>query len=236
MHQHSTLIKTLLTIPLFVGLVILFNVSRSSATTSLLPQSLTNAIEAHLVLRPQSNTFNQSDLNQAGKVIEKRLQLAGLNGSFEVLVEADYITMQLSEGRSLPYIKTLITNIGQIEFIDGGLDINTLPHDSSVESRILFTNNHVQSFVPPTNGDMFYNLVLTPMAVKQMDTFLIENSNHHICIAIDSEVANCSSMYHWSANNLSIIPNLGGTNNMAMNELMIFVKSGALPFSLELAN
>ena len=53
-----------------------------------------------------------------------------------------------------------------------------------------------------------------------------------VCLAIDGEVINCSTMYHWSGTMIKILPDLGSGAGISLADLAIFLESGPLPTPL----
>jgi preprotein translocase subunit SecD len=234
MKKQTTTIQYLFTTILLIGVIILGYVPRSIASTELVPASSSTALTAQLILKPAVDT-EETVLSKAAHVIKERLTQTNLDGTFVVSVVSGHIQVDLSEGKDAPYIKNLITKVGQIEFVDGGND--SPPLNEITESgnyAALFASDDVTQFELPADGDIFYQLTLNPES--HPTTFSQEKPNNYICMAMDGKIANCSSMYYWTSNRLQILPNLSGGSGLTMNTLMIFINSGPLPIPLEIVD
>lgn len=237
MNNYFKRVGYLLTIVISViGLVVLY-VPQSIASTSAVPLSAARTFDAHLVLRPIDMQFDDTQLAQASQIIGQRLAMSKLHGPFNVQVRSNYITVELSEGRDIPYVSALITTIGDIQFIQTDAAERPLGQNVALnDASTLFTGGQVNHFTAPTDGDMFYQLTLNQQATQQLDVFDKTQSNQHICMVMDNVVVNCSSMYYWSGDSLEIVPNLRSNHPLSMQALLTFVHSGALPLSLEIVD
>jgi hypothetical protein len=232
MKLYITLTKYSLLMLLLVGGMVLSYVPNSIAATS-----STLAIDvfgAHLVLQPTTLEASPTELAQIQAILTTRLTQAKLNGAFEVKVVAQHIEVNLSEGQDAPIAAPLMSHVGQIQFIAGGIDTSPLDNKVSANYPTLFTSNQVTDFTLPKSGDIFYRLGLNDVAATHMATFNATQPRHTICMVMDGELLNCSSMYYWSKNSLEIVPNLSGDSSVTMSNLALFIKSGALPLSLRL--
>jgi preprotein translocase subunit SecD len=98
---------------------------------------------------------------------------------------------------------------------------------------LLFSGHEIREVVPPDpeTGEIFYQLSLQPEAAQRFADFA-ETNEGYICLAIDGEVINCSTMYHWSGTMIKILPDLGSGANISLADLAIFLESGPLPAPL----
>ncbi len=230
-----------------VGILSLFYSSRALADLLFYPVAADN-LKTEIVLRPdagtEQNIILQSDVLEARDIVARRLdQLNGI-GSYQLVAQKGYLRLTLPDTQQTPYIVDLVSHVGQIEFIDGGaaspplgLRIQAGP-DSSGEDRypVLFTAQDVEAVLPPQSetGQIFYRLRLTPFGAQLMAEFTTQHQGNYICMVIDRQVINCSSMYHLTDNNLDILPSLGSGNIVSLNDLAVFVKSGPLPIPLKI--
>lgn len=237
MNSYSKRVGYLLTILISViGLIVLY-VPQSTASTSAVPLSAARTFDAHLTLRPTDGQFDDRQLAQASQIIGQRLATSKLHGAFKVQVRSNYITVELSEGRDIPYVSALITTIGDIQFIQTEAAERPLGQTVALnDASTLFTSGQVNHFAAPVDGDMFYQLTLNQQATQRLNTLNQTQSTPHICMVMDKVVVNCSSMYYWSGDSLEIVPNLRSNLPLSMDALLTFVHSGALPLSLEIVD
>lgn len=247
MKNYNTLSQYILTTFFVVGLIILMGyVPRSWAATEAIPVSSSTGLTAKLILQPTAGDFTATDLKQAAHIISQRLAQANqLESEYEVTTTADYMQLNLSRGKDAPYVAALITRVGHIEFIDGGvtnpplkqtIQTTTVTDPTAGSYRTLFTSEEVTQFEAPTNGDIFYQLRLKRDAATRLADFHQANPDHYLCMAVDKKVVNCSSMYHWTSQELEIIPNLMSGTNPTMAEVINFAQNGALPMALEIVD
>ena len=169
------------------------------------------------------------------KVVAQRLDQFNAAGSYQLVVQHGQLSLTLPATEQTPYIVDLVSRVGQIEFIDGGATSPPLGRwVRQNEYNVLFTTHDVEAVTPPNTetGQIFYRLKLTSAGSQKMGEFVTNQSDHYICIVIDQQVINCSSMYHLTDDTLDILPSLGSGNMINLNDLAVFVKSGPLPISL----
>jgi hypothetical protein len=198
-----------------------------------------DGLQTQLVLRPDS----QVNLADAGQVIARRLDQLNLSQSYQLVVHSDYIKITLPDTERIPYVIDMITRVGEIEFIDGGAvspplgqRVETgLPAAESVYP-VLFDAQEVDDVVPPdtATGQIFYRLVLSSAGAERMANFVENQPDHYVCMVIDRQVINCSSMYHWGDQTLDILPSLGSGAVVSLNDLALFIESGPLPVPLNI--
>ncbi|MDM8526576.1 hypothetical protein QUF58_00075 [Anaerolineales bacterium HSG24] len=237
MNRFMTAPKIIIIITLAIGIVVIGYVPLSIASIEDIPiTSHINLLGARLVLAPvDDNVASPTLLTEAATVIEHRLAQANLKGQFEVAVQAEYLEIILSEGQDVPYIKPLITRVGEISFIDGGVESAPLGQLSDIEHyQPVLTSQGVKNFERPKNGDIFYTLSLNASFTNKLTDFMAQNPDNYICVAMDGQISNCSSMYHLNADKLMIVPNISGGSALTMAELMTFINSGALPTAFEI--
>ncbi|MBN1221557.1 MAG: hypothetical protein JXM69_21730 [Anaerolineae bacterium] len=189
----------------------------------------------------------ETNLQGIRQVVARRLDQLNLSGSYRLAGQADQLAVILPEGERLPYIVNIITHVGEIEFIDGGVEspplgqqVETSPHANPAQQRYrtLFTGQEIEEIVPPdsTPGQLFYRLVLSPEATQRFGDFARRQPRPYVCMVMDRRVINCSNMYHWADNTLDILPNFSGGTVVSLADLAIFLDSGPLPVPLEVEN
>lgn len=237
------MLRYIVIIFLFVGLFQWENSLPVQAATEAFPLTSPPALSAQLILKPMNGTVETADLIAAAEIIKTRLSQLELEGSYNVEVEDGELRLTLSEGQDLPYIAAIVTSMGHIEFIDGGTESPPLGEqiETGTETNLnqgiyqsLFTSSQIIEFVPPTSGDIFFQLLLNDKSAAVFANFVKVKPNNIICMVMDKEVINCSSMYYWSPDTLEIVPNLSGNSAITMNDLAVFIHSGPLPIHLEI--
>jgi hypothetical protein len=201
-----------------------------------------------LVLAPDTiiPSNQEIELIEARPVIARRLDRLDLNGPYNLVIRDGYLEVTLPPGQNIPYIASVITSIGEIAFIGSkgspsvgetvDLGIGSGDHQSY---PILFTSREVQEIAPPdpTSGQIFYRLTLEPAAAERLADFQMTNPSAYICMVLDEQVINCSTMYHQTNQNLEILPELSAGDAVNMTDLEVFLYSGPLSTRLKvLAN
>jgi preprotein translocase subunit SecD len=196
-------------------------------------------ISTQVILRPVTATGQTVDVAATRLVVARRLQQLNLFGAYILADQAGQLAVTLPATDQTPYVLDLITQVGQIEFIDGG---QTPPLGRQAQTgekyEILFTGQEISDMVPPDaiNGQIFYRLRLTPAATQRLTRFAEAETGHYICMVLDKQVVNCSGMYHLegNGNTLDILPNLTTGAAVSLNELAVFIESGPLPAPLKI--
>jgi len=205
-------------------------------------------IKTTVTLKPARGSIGASDLAAAHQVVSSRLEQLELGGQYEIVVreEEQRLNVTLPKNQKTPYVIKVITHVGDIEFIDGGIDIPPVGEEMeaaawSGESRseyaTLFTGQGIEEIISPNpdTGELFYRIILQPEAARRVDTFNTRNG-HYICVVFDREITNCSTMYHWSDDVLDILPHLSSDAGLNLSELGFFLASGPLPAEFEVVN
>ncbi|MEW5959956.1 MAG: hypothetical protein AB1801_19725 [Chloroflexota bacterium] len=195
------------------------------------------ALSAELVLSPKpvsevgSRGVEGVPLAVARQVMDQRLDSLRLAGAYQVIPQGDQLLVILPQSENMPYIASVLSSVGEIEFIDGGLDSPPLGQFVNSGAQTLFTSREIQSVAPPDSaaGQIFYQLTLTPAVVKRLHSFVDRPRPAYICMVLDGQVLNCSLMYHLSGNILEILPGLSSGTAMSLSDLAIFLASGPLP-------
>jgi preprotein translocase subunit SecD len=239
-NQIVTIIATLF----LIGVASLIYGSRALADLSAFDPA-EPVFETKLILAPDTIIpGNQEvELIAARPVIAKRLDKLGLDGPYNLVIRNDQLEVTLPPGRNVPYIASLITSVGEIVFINGGresppvgemVNLGT-PSAEHPTYPILFTSRELQEIVLPdsANGQIFYRLTLEPTAANRLTDFIAANPGAYVCMVLDDQAINCSSMYHQSGNSLEILPELSSGGAISMTDLSIFLHSGPLSTRLK---
>jgi len=183
------------------------------------------------------------DAHDARQVVSKRLNQLNLKGYYTVVAHNDQIEVTLPAHENMPYIIDIITRVGQVEFINGGthppvgrrVATHLNPAAGEEVYPTLFTGKEITDIVAPNpdEGEIFYQLRLTPTAAERFTRFVEAKNNAYVCLVIDKQVINCSKMYHWSGSKLDIMPNLSSGTGLSLADMAIFLDSGPLPMSLD---
>jgi preprotein translocase subunit SecD len=236
-----------------IGFVILLSFTFSSQAlaklTILYPQPGQTA-ETELILSPAlgaefSETQVGLQLLDAEQVIARRLAQLGLPQSYTVARRDGQLVVTLPARSGTPYVNSVISHVGDIEFIDGGASppsIGQQVQTSAVESpeantyHTLFRGEEVTRILPPSSefGQIFHQISLEPAASARFAAFTQASAGHSLCIVMDQEVISCSAMYSWENDTLEILPNLSTGSLVSLADLAIFLESGPLPFPLKL--
>jgi hypothetical protein len=202
-----------------------------------------------IVLRPEqpvgmSPEARRHYLLDAQRVVTHRLQLLQPIESSRVMLEQGQLKVVLSGRENMAHLVNIISRVGEVEFVDGGLasppvgqriqtGSDTIPAQNLYQT--LFTGAEIAEIIPPDSdtGYIFYQITPQPAAAKRVAQFLDRRVTEYICLVIDKEVTNCSKMYYWSGNTLDILPNLNDNADVNLADLAIFLKSGPLPLSLK---
>ena len=202
----------------------------------------TDNFSDQVILHLPPGTDQEINLAAAERVVARRLDELDLSGSYRLVSQAGQLAVTLPNSQQTPYILNLITHVGRIEFIDGGQNpplgrpaqTGAPANPAQGVYAVLFTGQEVEEVVPPDSspGQIFYRLRLNPTAAQRLAQFVEMGSSRYICMVMDGQVINCSSMYHVDGNTLDILPNLASGAPVSLAELAIFLESGPLPVSL----
>jgi hypothetical protein len=197
-----------------------------------------------VVLEP-ANVAPGPYLLEAQRVVTQRLEQLQPEGAPQVLVVHDRLEVTLPKGEQTPRLVNIIARVGAIEFINGGSDlppigrqVQTGPEAIAGQNvyQTLFTGQEIAEIIPPNSGDIFYQITPIPAAADRLTEFIEKGRmTEYICLVIDKQVINCSKMYYWSGQTLDILPNIGGSADLSLADLGVFLKSGPLPVSLDVA-
>ncbi len=188
----------------------------------------------------------QSELQQAQRQIEHRLELLDLSRPDSVDVGDGYLKVTLPGHENTPYIVNIISSRGELTFIDGGETapplgqrVQTGPYTRPDRHiyQALFTGQEVKMAEPPDagSGQIFYRLALHPAAAGRFADFVEERPDAYICMVLDGRVINCSRMYHQAGNIVEILPDLSSGSAISLSDLEVFLESGPLPMPLHIA-
>jgi preprotein translocase subunit SecD len=221
-----------------VGLLSLIYSSKSLADLILTPLPADN-FNVGIILRPLAGAQPEGVLVTAGQVVNRRLAQLNLSGRYVVLNQPGQLAVSLPNNDQTPYMLKLITHVGQIEFIDGGIT-PPLAHEVQTGSQadpvhgvyqLLFAGQEVEDVAPPdsVSGQIFYRLTLNSAAATRLTQ---TQTGHYICMVMDKQVIHCSSLYHINGNTLDILPHLASGTSVSLADLAIFLESGPLPAPL----
>jgi preprotein translocase subunit SecD len=228
---------------LLIGLLSLVYSTRALADLIFYPVAI-EGFQTQVVLHPKpaAGVISAADLSEARAVVARRLDQLQMPGSYRLIAENGQLSLTLPATEQTPYVIDLVSHVGQIEFIDGGT--NSPPLGRWVQThaqpavpdayRVLFTAQDIEAVTPPDTeaGHIFYRLSLTASGQQRVADFVAGGQGNYVCMVIDQQVINCSSMYHLSENTLDILPSLGSGNMISLNDLAVFVESGPLPVPL----
>lgn len=202
-----------------------------------------DAFETKLVLVPDAviPANQEVELIAARPVIARRLDKLDLAGPYNLAIRNGQLVVTLPRDKNTPYVAAVITSVGEIVFVDGGTQNPPLDQKIQVGSRshqILFTSREVTGIVPPdsTDGQIFYRLTLTPAAADRLKNFVENHARSFICMVLDEQVLNCSTMYHQNGPTLEILPELTGSTALNMTDLTVFLYSGPLSTRLRVVS
>ena len=132
-----------------------------------------DALGVELVLRAAAvePAGNQADLSEVQQTIERRLDNLHLAGTYTVANLDNQLVVKLPHSENLPYVASVVSSVGEIEFIDGGTQtppIGQVIQDQTQPQhyQTLFTGREIESAEPPDSaaGRIFYRLTLRPAA------------------------------------------------------------------------
>jgi len=221
---------------LIVGLFSLIYSTRALADLIFFPEPVAG-FQTRVVLSPSlSSDVDATKLLETREVVARRLVQLDVPGPYQLLTQNGQLSLMLPTTEQTPYVIDLISHVGQIEFIDGG--VTSPPLGRWVEQdgyNVLFTAQDVERVTPPDTetGQIFYRLSLTSAGSQRMAEFVANQNDHYVCMVIDRQAINCSSMYHLTGDTLDILPSLGSGNTISLNDLAVFVESGPLPIPLK---
>jgi preprotein translocase subunit SecD len=175
------------------------------------------------------------------EVITLRLAQLKLK-SYEVQAAGEGVEVILPDHENMAYIINIISRVGEVEFINGGQRTPPLGEKVEIGAEtgsaqhvypLLFSGREIREIAPPNpeSGEIFYQISLQPEAAQRVADFA-EAKEGYICLAIDGEVINCSTMYHWSGTMIKILPDLGSGAGLSLADLAVFLDSGPLPAPL----
>jgi hypothetical protein len=220
---------------LLVGLLSLVYSTRALADLIFFPPPV-EGFQTRVILSPKlPSDVDAAYLLEARNVVARRLDQLNVSGNYQLVAQNGHLNLSLPATEQTSYIVDLVSHVGKIEFIDGGAASPPLGQwVQQNEYDTLFTVKDVEMVTPPNTetGQIFYRLSLTPSGSQKMAQFVTNQSDHYVCMVVDRQVINCSSMYHLTGNTLDILPSLGSGNVISLNDLALFVESGPLPIPL----
>lgn len=247
MRRRQLIIFT--TVLCLIGILSLAYSARALADLTTLYQNSAGPLGVELILSPDTtltsaSVASEEILLEAQQVVSQRMGNLRLAGSYSVAVEDERLVIRLPDNENMPYIASIISSVGEIEFINGGP--TSPPIGRRVETaaqanpelnvyQTLFTGQEVKSALlpDPAGGQIFYQLVLEPTTVKRFARFVETQPGYYMCMVMDQQVINCSKMYHWSGNTVDILPGLSSGVDISLADLSIFLESGPLPMPLK---
>jgi len=206
-------------------------VDNSSVKIKLTPDQSANLSKVTLEASPA----------QLQEVITLRLAQLKLK-SYEVQAAGEGVEVILPDHENMAYIINIISRVGEVEFINGGqrtpplgekVEIGAEASSAGRVYPLLFSGDEIREVTPPDpeSGEIFYQISLQAEAAQRVADFA-EAKEGYICLAIDGEVINCSTMYHWSGTMIKILPDLGSGAGISLADLAILLDSGPLPVPL----
>ncbi len=202
-----------------------------------------DAFETKLILVPDAviPANQEVELIAARPVIARRLDKLDLDGPYNLAIRNGQLVVTLPKDKNTPYVAAVITSVGEIVFVDGGTQDPPLDQKIQVGSRshqILFTSREVTEIVLPdsTDGQIFYRLTLTPAAAGRLENFVENHAQSFICMVLDEQVLNCSTMYHQNGSTLEILPEFSSNTAISMTDLAVFLYSGPLSTRLKVVS
>jgi preprotein translocase subunit SecD len=246
---NKTWRATIFTIALaLIGISSLIYSSKALANIVFYPLS-DDVLKTKVILKPDTTSspdaaILEGDLLDARQVVARRLDQLNLSGPYYLVNQSGQLAVTLPESEKMPYIINIITHVGEIEFIDGGIESPPLGQQIKTGFQanpgqniypVLFTGQEVEEVVPPDSatGQIFYRLNLNPAAAHRFADFVETQPDHYVCMVIDKQVINCSIMYHWNHKRLDILPNLSSGAVISLADLAVFLDSGPLPVPLQ---
>jgi preprotein translocase subunit SecD len=213
-------------------------------------QNSPDALKAELILSPRPMTssvmLDDTTLLAAQEVVDQRLENLHLAGTYTVTPQGEQLLVKLPQSENMPYITSVLSSIGEIEFINGGSESPPIGRTVKTATQApakpdqniyqtLFTAQDIESVTPPDSatGQIFYQLTLRPAAVERLGGFIEKPGSDYICMVMDEQVLNCSMMYHWLGNTVEILPGLSSGTVISLADLGIFLNSGPLPILLQ---
>lgn len=202
-----------------------------------------DVFNTRLILVPETIIPNNQEVKliEARPVIARRLDRLGLNGPYNLAIRYGQLEVTLPKNQNISYIASVITSLGEITFIDGGSE--SPPLGNSIETawadsrrpQILFTSREVTDIALPdsASGQIFYRLTLQSPAAARLAAFTATHPHSFLCMALDNQVINCSTMYHLTDNKLEILPELSSSTAANMSDLSVFLYSGPLATRLK---
>ncbi len=231
--------------------IVLLGLSYSSRVIADLTVLYPTAVDlsgAKIVLRPGTITSSQMPyhlvVEDAGRVVSKRLEQLNLRGYYQVTIEDNQLEVTVPPTENINQLISIISQKGQVEFINGGTQMPPVGQKVATETSpavvdgglypVLFVGAEINTVIPPDadSGEIFYQIELKPQAAERFSRFVENHTGAYICLVIDQQVINCSTMYHWANNTLDILPNLSSGTGLSLSDLAIFLNSGPLPVSL----
>lgn len=223
--------------------------SRVIADLTVLYPTAVDLSGAKIVLRPGTVTSAQMPyhlvVEDAGRVVSKRLEQLNLKGYYQVTVEDNQLEVTVPPTENVNQLVNIISQTGQVEFINGGKQMPPVGQKVATETfpaavdgeiyPVLFAGADINTVIPPDAGagEIFYQIELKPQAAERFSRFVENHAGAYICLVIDQQVVSCSTMYHWANNTLDILPNLSSGTGLSLSDLAIFLNSGPLPVSLQ---
>jgi hypothetical protein len=178
-----------------------------------------------------------SDLLLARHVIDQRLAYLEMGGDYEIVVREPDKALQLTlpAGEATPQLVNVVTQIGEVKFVDAGSRQPQPGHlDSVGDYQTIFSSGDISAVSVPEagTGELFYQLTLQPEAAPKLDKFDTSTPGSFVCLAVDDVLASCSEMYHRNGNTLEILPSISG--DITVDELALLLSSGPLPTRFEI--
>jgi hypothetical protein len=195
-----------------------------------------------IVLKPAQRSDSSDVLLDAQRVVAERLEQLQPNSWYDVAVIDGQLEIWLNDHENIHYIQDIISHVGRIEFIDGGMNppigrfVDTAVEPATADSfRTLFTGQEIVSVILPESGQIFYRITPKPEAAQRIEAFFASPSGRFICLVIDGQVINCSKLYSWTDGTLEIMPSFGSGTGLGLSDLEIFLASGPLPGKFEVS-
>lgn len=224
---------------LVIGAGMLLSVPNVLADLSALLPEKPDLTHVTFTLQPAESgaQLSAAEWANAQQVIENRLTQLQLAQGYSVVVQPDQqrVRVTVPQNANIPDILNLITHTGNVAFVDAGF--NPPPVGTPLAAaEILFAYPDIADITLPDldNGEPFYRFTLNAPAAARMQHFTAQ-AGGHVCLLLDETVAGCTQMVYSHDNAVEILPDFGGTN-MGLDELRVFMVSGALSGPLAVVN
>lgn len=232
-EQKMKKLGQLIFLLVIVAIILEVKLAYNSRVLAEQPLDTPQPLRVAMILSPAGPAVTEAKLQQARHVVNRRLENLYLAGTYSIDRQGEQLVVKLNRSDNIPYTASVISSVGQIEFIDGGAN-PPLGHYIE-EERPLFTDQEIETVIPPAGGHIFYQLILKSQAVDRVDSFVETQPGAYLCMVLDAQVISCSTMYHWEGRTLEILPGLEESSLIDFSDLAVFLDSGPLPIPLRVS-